>query len=69
MFDDLLEKEHPKSKSDQSSTLVECVSSLDCRLIAILHLCCFVHGLKPRVHVLLGIGAEVIGPHPRVLRL
>lgn len=69
VFDDLLEKEHPKSKSDQSSTLLECVSSLDCCLIAVLHLRCLVHGLKPRVHVLLGISAEVIGPHPRVLRL
>lgn len=70
VFDDLLQKDqYPLSKSDQSSTLVECVSSLDWRLIAVLHLHCLVHGLQPRVHVLLGIGAEVIGPHPRVLRL
>lgn len=69
VFDDLLEKEHRKSKSDQSSTLLECVTSLDCRLIVVLHLRCLVHGLKPCVHVLLGISTEVIGPHPRVLRL
>lgn len=35
----------------------------------VLHQCCMVHGLQPGVHVLLGVGAEVIRPHPSVLRL
>lgn len=35
----------------------------------VLHQCRLVHGPQPGVHVLLGVSAEVIRPHPSVLRL
>lgn len=38
-------------------------------IAVVLHQCRLVHGPQPGVHVLLGVGAEVIRPHPSVLRL
>lgn len=46
-----------------------CVCLPDVCVGVILYQCGLVHCLKPGVHVLLGVSAEVIRPHPRVLPL
>lgn len=46
-----------------------CVALPDESVGVVLHQCSLVHGPQPGVHVLLGVSAEVIRPHPSVFRL